>query len=176
MPMKTVEPTACSCNVWFCGSLWATVGQVASIRLEEEVTALVGAVTDGDSGTFIATIMGRGSQALIMFWQILWSHTSVRWRLYQWASLHPKNSRAGYPKWSSMAHNHKLEKKERNEVMIGAWMQDHDKSLWEEILKALTSVTNDGNQLMQTSLPPRKGGWHSCFVGNPVQCEAPDYH
>ena len=53
-----------------------------------------------------------------------------------------------------MVHNHKLERKERNEVMIGAWMQDHDKSLQEEMLKALTSVTNDDSQLMQTSLPP----------------------
>ena len=75
-PMLTVEPTTCSCNVWFRGSLWATVGQVASVRLEEEVTALVGAVTDGDSGMFsswggksatIAPIMGRGSQPSIMF-------------------------------------------------------------------------------------------------------------
>ena len=39
------------------------------------------------------------------------------------------------------------------------------------MLKALTSVTDDGSQLMQTSLPPRKGGRHSCVVGNPVQCE-----
>ena len=75
-----------------------------------------------------------------------------------------------------MAHNHKLERKERNEVMIGAWMQDHDKGLREAMLKALTSVTNDGSQLMQTSLPPRKGGRHSCIVGNPVQCEVPEYH
>ena len=53
-----------------------------------------------------------------------------------------------------MAQNHKLERKGRNEVIIGAWMQDHDKSLREEMLKALTSVTDDGSQLMQTSLPP----------------------
>ena len=75
-----------------------------------------------------------------------------------------------------MAHNCKLERKERNEVMIGAWMQDHDKGLREVMLKALTSVTDGGSQLMQTSLPPRKGGWHSCIVGNPVQCEVPEYH
>ena len=60
--------------------------------------------------------------------------------------------------------------------MIGAWMQDHDKILLEEILKSLTSVTNDGSQLMQTSVPPQKGGHHSCIVGNPVQCEVPEYH
>ena len=74
-PMLTVEPTACSCNVQFCGSLWATVGQAASAGLEE-VTALVGAVTDGNSGTFsswggksasIASIMGKGSRPSIMF-------------------------------------------------------------------------------------------------------------
>ena len=75
-----------------------------------------------------------------------------------------------------MAHNHKLERKERNEVMIGAWMQDHNKGLQEVMLKALTSVTDDGSQLMWTSLPPRKGGWCSCIVGNPVQCEVPEYH
>ena len=76
MPMPKVEPTACSCNAWFHGSLWATVGQAASARLEEEVTALVGAVTHGDSGTFssqdgksasIVPILDRGSQPLIMF-------------------------------------------------------------------------------------------------------------
>ena len=76
MPMPTVGPTTCSCNAWFSGSLWATVGQAASAGLEEEVTALVGAVTDGDSGTFysqggksasIAPIVGRGSQPSIMF-------------------------------------------------------------------------------------------------------------
>ena len=75
-PMPTVEPTACSCNAQFCGSLWATVGWVASARLEEEVTVLVGAVTDGDSGMFssrggkstsIAPIMGKGLQPPIMF-------------------------------------------------------------------------------------------------------------
>ena len=75
-PMLTVEPTACLCNAQFCGSLWATVGRVLSARLEEEVTVLVGAVTDEDSGTFssrggksasIAPTMGRGSQPLIMF-------------------------------------------------------------------------------------------------------------
>ena len=44
------------------------------------------------------------------------------------------------------------------------------------MLKALTSVTDDGSQLMQTSLPPRKGGRRSCIVGNPVQCEVPEYH
>ena len=74
MPM--VEPTTCSCNAQFHGSLWATVGQAASAGLEEEVTALVGVVTDGDSGTFsswggkstsIAPIVGRGSWPSIMF-------------------------------------------------------------------------------------------------------------
>ena len=76
VPMPMVEPTTCSCNVQFCGSLWATVGQAVSARLEEEATALVGAVTDGDSRTFsswggksasIAPIMGRGPQPSIMF-------------------------------------------------------------------------------------------------------------
>ena len=75
-PMLTVEPTACSCNTRFRGSLWATVGQAVSAGLEEEVTALVGAVTDGDSRTFssrggkstsIAPIVGRGSRPSIMF-------------------------------------------------------------------------------------------------------------
>ena len=55
-------------------------------------------------------------------------------------------------------------------------MQDHNKSLQEAMLKALTSVTNDGSQLMQTSLPPQKGGRRSCVVGNPVQYEVPEYH
>ena len=63
-------------NAWFRGSLWATVGWAASARLEEEVTALVGAVTDGDSRMFsfrggepasIAPITGRGSWPSIMF-------------------------------------------------------------------------------------------------------------
>ena len=76
VPMPTVEPTTCSCNVRFCGSLWATVGWAVSTGLEEEVTALVGAVTDEDSGTFsswggkstsIALIMGMGSWPSIMF-------------------------------------------------------------------------------------------------------------
>ena len=58
--------------------------------------------------------------------------------------------------------------------MIGASKQDHDKSLREVMLKALTSVTDNGSHLMQTSLPPRKGGWHSCIVDNPVQCEVPE--
>ena len=49
---------------------------MASARLEEEVTALVGVVTDEDSGMFssqggksasIAPIMGRGSRPSIMF-------------------------------------------------------------------------------------------------------------
>ena len=75
-PTPTVKPTTCWCNVQFCGSLWATMGQVASAGLEEEVTVLVGVVTDEDSGTFssrggksasIAPIMGKGSQPLIMF-------------------------------------------------------------------------------------------------------------
>ena len=75
-PMPIVEPTTCSCNTQFCGSLWATMGRAASARLEEEVTVLVEAVTDGDSGMFssrggkstsIAQIMGKGSQPLIMF-------------------------------------------------------------------------------------------------------------
>ena len=76
VPMPMVKPTACSCNTQFRGSLWATVGQAASTGLEEEVTALVGAVTDEDSRTFssrggksasIALIMGKGSQPSIMF-------------------------------------------------------------------------------------------------------------
>ena len=76
VPMPMVKPTTCLCNAWFHGSLWATVGQAVSTRLEEEVTALVGALTDEDSGTFsswdgkstsIAPIMGRGSQPSIMF-------------------------------------------------------------------------------------------------------------
>ena len=76
MPMLTVEPTTCLCNAWFRGSLWATVGWAASARLEEEVTALVGAVTDEDSGMFsswggkstsIAPIMGKGLWPSIMF-------------------------------------------------------------------------------------------------------------
>ena len=70
MPIPTVKPTACLCNVWFCGSFWATVGQAASTGLEEEVTALVGAVAGEDPETFssrggksdsIAPIVGRGS-------------------------------------------------------------------------------------------------------------------
>ena len=60
--------------------------------------------------------------------------------------------------------------------MIWAWMQDHDKGLQEVMLKALTSVIDNGSQLMQTSLPPQKGGWWSYIVGNPVQCEVPEYH
>ena len=44
------------------------------------------------------------------------------------------------------------------------------------MLKALTSVTDNGSQLMRTSLPPQKGGQSSCIVGNPVQCEVPEYH
>ena len=184
-PTPMVEPTACSCNTQFGGSFWATVGLAASAGLEEEVTALVRVVTDEDSGTFssrggksasIAPIMGRGSRPLIMFWRILQSHTSVRWRLYQRACLHPENSGAGYLKWSTMAHNSKLERKERNEVMIGAWMQDHDKSVREAMLTALTSVTDNSSQLRWTSLPPWKGGRHSCIAGNPVQFEVPEYH
>ena len=75
-PMPMVEPTACSCNAQFRGSLWATVGWAASIGLEEEVTVLVGAVTDEDSRTFsswggksasIAPIVGKDSQPSIMF-------------------------------------------------------------------------------------------------------------
>ena len=75
-PMLMVKSTACSCNAKFHGSLWATVGRVASAGLEEEVTVLVGAVTDEDSRTFsswggksasIALIMGRGSWPSIMF-------------------------------------------------------------------------------------------------------------
>ena len=71
-----VECTACSCNVQFHGSFWATVGQAASAGLEEEVTALVGAVAGEDPETFssrggksasIAPIMGRGSWPSIMF-------------------------------------------------------------------------------------------------------------
>ena len=75
-PMPMVEPTTCWCNAWFHGSLWATVGWAASTGLEEEVTVLVGAATDEDSGMFssqggkstsIAPIMGKGSWPLIMF-------------------------------------------------------------------------------------------------------------
>ena len=75
-PTLTVKPTTCSCNAWFRGSLWATVGRTASAGLEEEVTALVGVVTDENSGMFsswggktanIAPIMGRGLRPLIMF-------------------------------------------------------------------------------------------------------------
>ena len=71
-----VEPTTCSCNARFHGSFWATVGQAASIGLEEEVTALVGAVAGEDPEMFtsqggksasIAPIMGRGSRPSIMF-------------------------------------------------------------------------------------------------------------
>ena len=46
----------------------------------------------------------------------------------------------------------------------------------EAMPKALTSVTDDGSQLMQASLPPQKIGQHSCIVGNPVQCEVPEYN
>ena len=49
-PTPTVKPTACSYNIQFRGSFWATVGRVASAGLEEEVTVLVGVVTDWDSG------------------------------------------------------------------------------------------------------------------------------
>ena len=71
-----VEPTTCLCNVQFRGSFWATVGRAVSAGLEEEVTALVGVVTDGDSGTFssqggkstsIVPIMGKGLWPSIMF-------------------------------------------------------------------------------------------------------------
>ena len=74
--MLTVEPTTCSCKVQFCGSFWATVGQAASAGLEEEVTALVGAVagedpemfsSQGGKSTSIALIVGRGSWPSIMF-------------------------------------------------------------------------------------------------------------
>ena len=44
------------------------------------------------------------------------------------------------------------------------------------MLKAFTGVTDDGSQLMWTCLPPQKGGWCSCIVGNLVQCEVPEYH
>ena len=44
------------------------------------------------------------------------------------------------------------------------------------MLKALTSVTDDGNRLRQTSLPPRKGGRLSYTAGSPVQCRVPGYH
>ena len=130
MPMPTVKPTTCSCNTQFYGSLWATVGWAANDGLEEEVMALVEAVADEGFRTFsqgsksasIAPIVGRGSQPSIMFWQISQSHTSVRWRLYQWACLHPENSGAGYPKWSSMAHNHRLERKrEKWHNNAGSW-------------------------------------------------------
>ena len=76
VPTLTVEPTACSCNAQFRGSLWATVSRAVSAGHEKEVAALVGAVTDEDSRTFssrggksasIALIVGRGSQPSIMF-------------------------------------------------------------------------------------------------------------
>ena len=76
VPILTVEPTACLCNAQFHGSFWATVGQAASAELEEEVTALVGAVAGEDPETFsfrggkstsITPIVGRGSQPSIMF-------------------------------------------------------------------------------------------------------------
>ena len=75
-PTLTVEHTTCWYNVQFLGSFWATVGQAASAGLEEKVTALVGVVTDEDSGTFssrggksasIVLIVSRGSQPLIIF-------------------------------------------------------------------------------------------------------------
>ena len=75
-PTPTVQPTACSCNMQFRGSFWATVDQAASTGLEEGMTALVGAVVDEDSETFssqdgrsasIALIVGRGSWPSIMF-------------------------------------------------------------------------------------------------------------
>ena len=53
--------------------------------------------------------------------------------------------------------------------MVGAWIQDHNESLQKAMLKALTSVTDIGSQLMWASLPPQKGGQCSCIVGNPVQ-------
>ena len=58
--------------------------------------------------------------------------------------------------------------------MVGAWIQDHDESLQKAMPKALTSVTDVGSQLMRASLPPQKGGWCSCVVGNPVQYEGPE--
>ena len=76
VPTLMVKPTTCSCNMQFCSSFWATVRWAVSAGLEEEVTALVGVVTDGDSGTFfswsgksasIAPIMGKGLQPSIMF-------------------------------------------------------------------------------------------------------------
>ena len=75
-PILTVKPTTSLCNAQFCGSFWATVGQVASAGLEEEVTAMVGAVAGEDPETFssqggksasIALIVGRGLWPLIMF-------------------------------------------------------------------------------------------------------------
>ena len=60
--------------------------------------------------------------------------------------------------------------------MVGAWIQDHDESLRKAMPKALTSVTDDGSQLMWASLPPQKGGWCSCIVGNSVQCGVPECH
>ena len=87
VPTPTVKPTTCLCNMQFHGSLWATVGQVASAGLEEEVTTLVGGVAEEDSGTFssrggkstsIAPIVGSGSQPSIMFCRISQSHTLVR--------------------------------------------------------------------------------------------------
>ena len=76
VPMPTVEPKACWCNVRFCGSFWATVGRAADARLEEEVAVLVGEVAGEDSGTSSSRdgktaktdpIGGSGSQPSIMF-------------------------------------------------------------------------------------------------------------
>ena len=70
-----------------CGWSSPPVEPTACAGLEEEVTALVGVVTDGDSGTFssrggksasIAPIVGKGLRPSIMFWRISQSHTSVR--------------------------------------------------------------------------------------------------
>ena len=47
--MPTVNSTACSCNAWFCGSFWATVGRSADTGLGEEVAVLVGDVAGEDS-------------------------------------------------------------------------------------------------------------------------------
>ena len=51
VPMPIVKPTACSCNVQFCGSFCATMGRAASAGLGEEVAVLVEEVADKDSGT-----------------------------------------------------------------------------------------------------------------------------
>ena len=89
-------------------------------------------------------------------------------------SLSPlREQRSRVPKMIQRGTQPQTKKDERNEVMVGAWIQDHDESLQKAMPKALTSVTDIGSHLMQASLPPRKGGQCSCVVGNPVQYGVP---